>query len=194
MSNQIPVWTGNRGTIMMIKVALAQSAETPVFVSSLPELEKAVTENNVRCVVAGLGELQAAGLNPVTLAARIGKDIHYVILSVGQTAPDAPGVLLNHLRIPFSAAELRQAVESGSRNDVPRSSGERMPQGADLTSIVRAEIERIVNEKAEAMVAEAVMKMVPELAEAMIKAELERLLSEAGDNAVSTDPAPNDED
>lgn len=192
MSDKLPVWTSNRGTVMMIRVALAQSGRTPLFADSLTEFEKMVRETAAGCVIAGIAEIQAAGMTPAAFKSRLGKDIHYVLLSSGQNVPDTPG--LKSLRIPFSAAELREAVESlqaGGRSNPVRT---QVPDGADLTSIVKAEVDRIVMEKAQAMVAEAVMKMVPELAEAIIKAELERLISDAGEKAVSTDPSPDDED
>ena len=193
MSNQIPVWTANRGTMMMVRVALTQSGRTALFVGSMAELEKAVSDSNATCVVAGMAEMQAAGLTPAAMAARLGRDLSFVILTIGTTVPDAPGLRIRALKVPFSAAELRHAIETEAATP-PSAQDSIATKSTDLTGMVRAEIERIVREKADAMVAEAVMKIVPELAEAMIRTELTRLMSEAGEKAISSDPAADDED
>lgn len=191
MSQQIPVWTANRGTMMMVKVALGQSGRTPIFVNSADELERAIAESAARLAIIGLAEIQAAGLTVPSLAGRLGRDTQWIVMVVGQVPADGFGNGARALKVPFSAAELRQLIESGTPHTGSREPS--APGQQDLTAIVRAEIERIVREKAEAMVADAVMKMVPELAEAMIRSELDRLLSDAGEKAVSSDPAPDDE-
>jgi len=191
MSQQIPVWTANRGTMMMVKVALGQSGRTPIFVNSPAELERTMAESGSRLAIVGLVEIQAAGLTVQALTGRFARETGWVVLVVGLPPPDGFGPGVKTLKVPFSAAELRQLIDSD-----PAPAGSVRPSAPgtqDLTAIVRAEIERIVREKADAMVADAVMKMVPELAEAMIRSELDRLLTDAAEKAVSTDPAPDDE-
>lgn len=189
----VPVWTSNRGTTMMVKVALAQSGRTPVFVNSLDELVIASQAPDCQCVIAGIDELAQAGVTQRTVSARLKTGQNLVFLASGQAIVDVSGAGVRVVRVPFSATELRQAVEAGDcqRQDAAGNAPSQPP--ADITALVKAEIDRIVREKAEVMVAEAVMKIVPELAEVMIKAELQRLLAEEGDRAVSDEP-PADED
>jgi len=190
----VPVWTSNRGTMMMIRVALTQSGRTPVFVGSWDEFRKAANAADCQCVICGLDEVAQAGLTPQGAATAMKKGLAFVFVVSGQAIVDIPGVRTRIVRIPFSAAELRQAIETGEQPEAAPASGNAAPAQTDLTEIVRAEIDRIVREKAEAMVADAVMKIVPELAEVMIKAELQRLLSEESEKAVSSEPPADDDE
>lgn len=187
----VSVWTSNRGTVMMVKVALAQAGLAPIFASNAREFTAATTSNDCGCAIAALDDITMAGMTPATLAGGLGAGVRLVLLAAGQTAPDTGSRDIKIVRIPFSAAELRQAIESGSRP--AQVAPQRQQQPADITELVRAEVDRIVREKAESMVADAVMKIVPELAEVMIGAELRRLMAEEGEKAVSDDPAPDDE-
>lgn len=187
----VSVWTSNRGTVMMVKVAMAQAGLTPVFASDAREFTAATHSNDCGCAIAALDDITMAGITPATLAAGLGAGVRLVLLVAGQTTPDTGSMDVKIVRIPFSAAQLRQAIECGTR--APQAAPARQPQPADITELVRAEVDRIVREKAESMVADAVMKIVPELAEVMIGAELRRLMAEEGDKAISDDPAPDDE-
>ncbi len=176
----------------MVRVALSQVGRTPIFVSSFDELRASVRESDAACTVVSADDLAQAGITPTAAISALG-GVRIVFLAPGNVALDIQGSSARVVKIPFSAAELRQAVDVGERprrETVPTSPTHTAP---DLTELVRAEIERIVRERAESMLADAVMKIVPELAEVMIKAELDRLLADEGERAVSQDPQPVDD-
>lgn len=192
-AGSIPVWSSNRGTAMMVRVALSQSGNTPIFVNSYDELRRESQAPDVSCLVVSSDDIAQAALTPKSVLSLARPGVMLVFLVSGHAPVDLQGPAVRIVRVPFSAAELRKAIEPcdpGRREPV---SGGIPNQPADITEIVKAEIDRIIREKAESMVAEAVMKIVPELAEVMIKAELARLLAEEGERAVSQDP-PSQED
>lgn len=191
----IPVWTSNRGTMMMIRVALTQSGKLPVFVSSFDELQSSARAVNPQHVIVGLEDLAGCGISASATVASLRKDIQIIFLAMGSVGTDVASLKAHVLKVPFSAAELRAALDSTAPASSSPAKADQIHHSSpsDLTEMVRAEIERIIMEKAEAMVAEAVMKIVPELAETMIQSELQRLLTEEGEKAVTTEPAKEDE-
>jgi len=192
-AGSIPVWSSNRGTAMMVRVALSQSGRTPLFLNSYDELRRAAQAPDISCVIVSADDLAQAAVTPKSVMSLGRPGLVLVFLASGHAAVDLQGPSVRVVHVPFSASELRQAIESGETGRRETSSAEGASHPADITDLVRAEIDRIVREKAESMVAEAVMKIVPELAEVMIKAELARLLAEEGERAVSQDPPPQED-
>lgn len=197
----VPVWATNRGIQVMVRVALAQERRTALPVSGLADFRRALEEARPRAVVVADEDLLAAGLDGATLERLVGDPNRVVLLSAARPLPDAPGPRTRVVAVPFTAADLRDALalapEAAGPSGQPPSQPPPSPAPAvpaeALAALVRAEVERVVAQAARTAVEDLARRVVPELAEALIRAELSRLLKEAEEAALSDRAAPDEE-
>jgi hypothetical protein len=62
-----------------------------------------------------------------------------------------------------------------------------------MTEIIRREVERLVSDTARQAIEVAVLRLVPELAEAIIRAELARILNDSDETALAGAPSSEDD-
>ena len=103
----IPVWTTNRGLLVMLRMALSQHGRVALPASSLADFRKSLDENRPRLVIAAADDVAAAGLDPVLLERLVGESTSVILLSSARPLPEPPGSGW------MACREIRQGLPSG---------------------------------------------------------------------------------
>lgn len=197
----VPVWTANRGLAMMVRVALVAARREPLLLSSLDELRAGVERTRPSLIVAGEADARAAGLDAGALARLAGEGCLVVVAGRGDSLGTHPRV--RFLTVPFTSRDFQALVPAEPARASAQAHPLPAPQPAPgfttdprvssagleaiVLAAVREEVARKVDDIARKTVEDAVLRLVPELAEAIIRSELAKLLKDVEAGAV-TDP------
>jgi hypothetical protein len=199
----------------MLRMALSQHGRVALPASSLADFRKSLDENRPRLVIAAADDVAAAGLDPVLLERLVGESTSVILLSSARPLPEPPGPRTRVLPIPFTARDLLEALGSSAGHiptqptslnspfpansspayvpadtaNIPAS----VPSTEAMTEIIRREVERLVSDTARQAIEVAVLRLVPELAEAIIRAELARILNDSDETALAGAPSSEDD-
>ncbi len=189
------LWATNRGVQMIVNTGLAQMQLEAVFCTSLGQFQENLQRQPVAVLVA-LEELRSSGIDVAALVSLVGDGPIFVILNSSRQPIDSMGTRARPLAIPCTSKQLVQVLSGAvqSAEDSQQKSPETTPivheplenQSLDtqnLNELIAEEVDKQLKQLIQTKLDSLIQRLVPEMAEAIIKQELERLLSEAQANA-----------
>gem|GEM_PF-700986 len=194
------LWATNRGVQMIVNTGLAQMQLEAVFCTSLGQFQENLQRQPVAVLVAS-EELRSSGIDVAALVSLVGDGPIVVILNSSRQPIDSMGTRARPLAIPctskqFTSKQLVQVLSGAvqSAEDSQQKSPETTPivhdplenQSLDtqnLNELIAEEVDKQLKQLIQTKLDSLIQRLVPEMAEAIIKQELERLLSEAQANA-----------
>ncbi|HPC92193.1 MAG TPA: hypothetical protein P5317_08380 [Myxococcota bacterium] len=189
------LWATNRGVQMIVNTGLAQMQLEAVFCTSLGQFQENLQRQPVAVLVAS-EELRSSGIDVAALVSLVGDGPIVVILNSSRQPIDSMGTRARPLAIPCTSKQLVQVLSGAvqSAEDSQQKSPETTPivheplenQSLDtqnLNELIAEEVDKQLKQLIQTKLDSLIQRLVPEMAEAIIKQELERLLSEAQANA-----------
>jgi hypothetical protein len=189
------LWATNRGVQMIVNTGLAQMQLEAVFCTSLGQFQENLQRQPVAVLVAS-EELRSSGIDVAALISLVGDGPIVVILNSSRQPIDSMGTRARPLAIPCTSKQLVQVLSGAvqSAEDSQQKSPETTPivhdplenQSLDtqnLNELIAEEVDKQLKQLIQTKLDSLIQRLVPEMAEAIIKQELERLLSEAQANA-----------
>ena len=189
------LWATNRGVQMIVNTGLAQMQLEAVFCTSLGQFQENLQRQPVAVLVASK-ELRSSGINVAALVSLVSDGPIVVILNSSRQPIDSMGTRARPLAIPCTSKQLVQVLSGAvqSAEDSQQKSPETTPivheplenQSLDtqnLNELIAEEVDKQLKQLIQTKLDSLIQRLVPEMAEAIIKQELERLLSEAQANA-----------
>lgn len=189
------LWATNRGVQMIVNTGLAQMQLEAVFCTSLGQFQENLQRQPVAVLVAS-EELRSSGIDVTALVSLVGDGPIVVILNSSRQPIDSMGTRARPLAIPCTSKQLVQVLSGAvqSAEDSQQKSPETTPivheplenQSLDtqnLNELIAEEVDKQLKQLIQTKLDSLIQRLVPEMAEAIIKQELERLLSEAQANA-----------
>jgi hypothetical protein len=166
-----------------------------VFCTSLGQFQENLQRQPVAVLVAS-EELRSSGIDVAALISLVGDGPIVVILNSSRQPIDSMGTRARPLAIPCTSKQLVQVLSGAvqSAEDSQQKSPETTPivhdplenQSLDtqnLNELIAEEVDKQLKQLIQTKLDSLIQRLVPEMAEAIIKQELERLLSEAQANA-----------
>ncbi|HOU52393.1 MAG TPA: hypothetical protein PLQ97_00485 [Myxococcota bacterium] len=207
------LWTRNRGVQAMTRVILARRGERPLVVETLAALRTSAAERLPGVLITTDEDLETSGLDPASLDRLFPGVPTLVVCSGRRPLPSPVGPRMRVIPLPFSAADLLDALPAPGGPRSPEPPGPAAPEAAftgtrpppesasvpadpvlrdrDLQALVQQEVRKLLEASLREWVQRTVREVVPELAESLIREELERLLRESEEAALQG-PVPED--